>query len=91
MKLNSTIGNLLLYHPNYQIIRKDRLRNGEGIMACVRSNVTVIRRRKFEPASIESLALDVKGNNGVYFMICACYRSPSKCKPAVFLASLVSS
>ena len=89
-KLNSTIGNLLLDHPNYRIIRKDRTRNGGGIMAYVRSNITVVRRRKFEPANIESLSLDVKGNNGVYFMICACYRSPSKCKPAVFLTSLAT-
>ena len=59
-------------------------------MAYVRSNITVIRRRMFDPANIESLSLDVKGNNGVYFMICACYRSPSKCKPPVFLTSLAT-
>ena len=28
-------------------------------MACVRFNITVIRRRKLEPADIESLSLDV--------------------------------
>ena len=89
-KLNSTIGNLLLDHPNYRILRKGRSRNGGGIMAYVRSNITVIRRRKLEPANIKSLSLDVRGNNGVYFMICACYRSPGKCKPTVFLSSMAA-
>lgn len=59
-------------------------------MAYVRSNITVIRRRKLEPANIESLSLDVRGNNGVYFMICACYRSPGKCKRTVFLTSMAT-
>ena len=32
----------------------------------MRSNVTVIRRRKFEPVNAESLCFDVKGNNGAF-------------------------
>ena len=59
-------------------------------MAYVSPNITVIRRQKLEPANIESLSLDVKRNNGVYFMICACYRSPGKCKPTVFLTSMAT-
>ena len=50
---------LFLDNPNYRIIRRDRSRNGEGIMAYVRFNITVIRRPKPEPADIESLTLDV--------------------------------
>lgn len=73
-KLNSTIGNLLLDHPNYRIIGRDRSRHRGGIMAYVRSNIIVIRRRKFEPVNVESSTLDVKGNNGAYFMVCACYQ-----------------
>lgn len=89
-KLSSTIGNLLLDHPYNRIIWKDRSRNGGGIKAFVRSNVTVTRRSKLEPVNIESLSLDVRGNNGVYFMICACHHSPGKCKPTVFLSSMAT-
>ena len=59
-------------------------------MAYVRSNITVMRRCKLEPANIESLSLDVRGNNGVYFMICASHDSPGKCKPTVFLSSMAT-
>ena len=56
----------------------------------VQANITVIRRRKFEPANTEFLFLGVNGNNAVYFMFCACHRSPGKYKLAVFLTSLAT-
>lgn len=41
-----------------------------------------------EPANIETICLDVKDNNKSRFLVCACYRSPGKCKESDFLAQL---
>ena len=85
------VGNLPLHHPNYRrIIRRDRSRNGGGIMAYVRSDIIVITRRKFEPANVTSLTFDVNKNNGDYFLFFANYRSPGKCKSAIFRNSLAT-
>ncbi len=47
------------------------------------------RQRSLEPAGIESVTIDVKefGNN--WFIICACYPSPGKCKSADFISACV--
>ena len=37
---------------------------------------------------IESICLDVKDSNNSRFIVCACYRSPTKYKESDFLASL---
>ena len=53
----------------------------------IRSTITAYRRVKLEPVGVESICLDVKGSQNVWFLICACYRSPSKCKISDFISS----
>ena len=56
------------------------------------ADLSVYRRRKLEPKKVESICLDVKDTNNTRFIVCACYRSPSKCKCKVshFISSLSS-
>ena len=79
-KINGTTSSSLFAHSQYRIIRRDRKRGGGGLLVYIRSNVTAHRQINFEPEGVESICLDVKGYANNWFMICACYRSPGKCK-----------
>ena len=57
------------------------------MLVYIRSTITAYRRVKLEPVGVESICLDVKGNQNVWFLICACYRSPFKCKISDFISS----
>ena len=81
-KLDSTYNNYLLQHPHYRMLRRDRKKGGGGLLVYIRN------RLKLEPADMESICIDVKGHNNSRFIVLACYRSPSKNKPADFLPSL---
>ena len=86
-KLDGTVSNAILGHPEYKIIRRDRKRGAGGLMVYIRSCVTARRQSKIEPENVESICLDIKGNNNNWFIVLACYRSPNKCKIPVFIAS----
>ncbi|KAL9986310.1 hypothetical protein ACROYT_G000444 [Oculina patagonica] len=77
-------------HPGYRIIRQDRKKGGGGLMASVREDLAVIRRRKLEPEQVESICLDVMDSRRSRFIICSCYRSDKMCKPADVLLSVAS-
>ena len=51
-------------------------------MAYIKAGLSVYRRTKLEPVDVESICLDVQD------VVCACYRSPGRCKEEDFLASL---
>ena len=79
-KIDCTVSSHLVSHPGFRTIRKDRNKGAGGLLA--------YRRLKLESSDIESICLDVKDSNNSRFIVCACYRSPTKCKESVFLASL---
>lgn len=87
-KLDSTYNTTLLQHPYYRILRRDRKKGGGGLLVYIRNSVSAYRRHKLEPTDMESICIDVKGHNNSRFIVLACYRSPSKNKPADFLPSL---
>ena len=85
-KIDDSVSNNLISHPQYRIIRKDRKRGAGGMLVYIRSTITAYRRVKLEPVGVESISLDVKGSQNVWFLICACYRSPFKCKISDFIS-----
>ena len=89
-KIDCSVSSSLLSQPGYRTVRKDRKKGGGGLMAYIRAELSVYRRAKLEADDIESICLDVKDNNISRFLVCACYRSPGKCKELDFLAALSS-
>ena len=60
-----------------------------GMLVYTRRSIKALRRAKLEPDGVESICLYVKGSGNSWFLICACYRSPGKCKISDFLSSCV--
>ena len=87
-KIDKTVSSSLLSQSGFRIVRKDRKKGAGGLLAYIRTDLSVYRRAKMEPANIETNCLDVKDNNKSRFLVCACYRSPGKCKESDFLAEL---
>jgi hypothetical protein len=88
-KIDNSVSNSLLQHSKYRIIRRDRKRGAGGILVYIRSTITAVRRVNLEPEGIESICLDIKGCGNSWFIVCACYRSPGKCKISDFIPSCV--
>ncbi|XP_068719429.1 uncharacterized protein [Montipora capricornis] len=84
-KIDGSVSSTLFAYAEYRIIRKDRKKGGGGLLVYIRSNVTAHRQIKLESDGIESICLDVKGCANNWFLICACYRSPGKCKITEFI------
>ena len=89
-KIDAKYSDDLFRQPGYRIIRQDRKKGGGGLMAFVREDLAVLRRRKLEPEQVESICLDVMDSRKMRFIICSCYRSDKICKPAEFLRSLTT-
>ena len=87
-KIDSTVSSHLVSHPGFRTTRKDRKKGAGGLLAYIRNDLSAYRRLKLESSDIESICLDVKDSNNSRFIVCACYRSPTKCKESDFLASL---
>ena len=87
-KIDSTVSSHLVSHPGFRTIRKDRNKGAGGLLAYIRNDLSAYRRLKLDSSDIESICLDVKDSNNSRFIVCACYRSPTKCKESDFLASL---
>ena len=85
---DSTVSSLLVLNPGFRTIRKDRKKGPGDLLAYIRNGLSAYRRLKLESSDIESIRLDVKGSNNSRFIVCACYRSPTKNKESDFLASL---
>ena len=87
-KIDSSVSSHLVSHQGFRTIRKDRKKGAGGLLAYIRNDLSAYRRLKLESSDIESICLDVKNSNNSRFIVCACYRSPTKCKESDFLASL---
>ena len=79
-KIDSTASSHLVSHPGFRTIRKDRKKGAGGLLAYIRNDLSAYRRLKLESSDIESICLDVKDSNNSRFIVCACYRSPTKCR-----------
>ena len=88
-KIDGSVNSSLFAHSEYRIIRRDRMKGGGRMLVYIRRSITALRRARLEPDGVESICLDVKGCGNSWFLICACYRSPGKCKISDFLSSCV--
>ena len=89
-KLDGTTSDSFLQQPGYRTIRRDRKKGVSGLIAFVREDLPVCRRRNMEPESVESLCLDVMDSRKARFIVCARYRPPKFCQITDFLSSLTS-
>ena len=89
-KLDGTTSDSFLQQPWYRTIRRGRKKGAGGLIAFVREDLPVCRRRNLEPESVESLCLDYMEARKARFIVCACYRSPKFCQITDFLSSLTS-
>ena len=58
-----------------------------GLLVYIRITVVRCRPIKMEPEKIEFICLNVKRNANSWFYVCACYRSPNKCKVYDFISA----
>ena len=70
--------------------QRDRKKGAGGLIAFVREDLPVCRRRNLEPESVESLCLDYMEARKARSIVCACYTSPKFCQITDFLSSLTS-
>ena len=70
-KLDGTTSDSFLQQPGYSTIRCDRKKGVGGLIAFVREDLPVCRRRNMEPESVESLCLDVMDSRKARFIVCA--------------------
>ena len=59
------------------------------MLVYIRRSITALRQARLKPDGVESICLDVKGCGNSWFLICACYCSPGKCKISDSLSSCV--
>ena len=70
-KLDGTTSDSFLQQPGYCTIRRDRKKGASGLIAFVREDLPVCRRRNLEPESVESLCLDVMEiKKGSLYSVC---------------------
>ena len=86
-RIDKFVSTSLLSNPHYRIIRNDRKKGAGGLLVYIHNSIKARRQPKLEPSGVESICLNVKGNNNTWFFLCACYRSPNKCKVIDFISS----
>lgn len=86
-KIDKSVSSSLLSTPHYRIIRRDRKQGAGDLLVYIRNTVIARRQVKMEPENIESICLSFKGNANTWFYVCACYRSPNKCKVTDFISA----
>ena len=76
-KLNDTISDNEIYLPGFEIIRKDRLkngRNGGGVCLYIRSNLNYNIRSDLEHDKLEMISIEIKNPNSRPFVVSTWYR-----------------
>ena len=76
-KLNDTISDNEIYLPGFEIIRKDRLkngRNGGGVCLYIRSNLNYNIRSDLEHDKLEMISIEIKNPNSRPFFVSTWYR-----------------
>ena len=76
-KLDESFRDQLLQVDGYRLEQRDRNEFGGGIVAFVRSDISIRRRKELEMAQTESVLLEVKINDSKWAILCV-YRPPSQ-------------
>ena len=58
-RLDSSISDNILHLNDYDIIRKDRSRNGGGVCICLRSSINYNIRNDLIPTELEAVCIEI--------------------------------
>ena len=63
--------------PGYDIVRRDRNRNGGGVAMFIRSNISFINRNDLVPEVLEQICVEISRPNSKPFLVSSWYRPPN--------------
>ena len=75
-RLDDSIDNSEVKIPGYDLIRKDRNRNGEGVAIYLRDVIPYTNRADLIPVNAEAICLEIKKPKAKPVLISTCYRPP---------------
>ncbi len=75
--LDDTVSDGEICIPGYKVYRKDRNRNGGGVVVYVNQNLRVTRRKDLDSTSLEAVWLEIRERANQRALIGVCYRPPS--------------
>jgi hypothetical protein len=76
-RLDSNITDNIVHLTDYDIIRKDRSRNGGGICICLRSSINYKIRNDLVPSELEAVCIEIIKPHSKPFLVTTVYRPPS--------------
>jgi hypothetical protein len=77
-KIDMSVSDFDISIPGYNIFRRDRNKNGGGVVVYVKVNLFVKRLRHLCSSENECVWLEIKLNKSSPFFLCAIYRPPSR-------------
>lgn len=77
-RLDASIPNSCVSITNYNIVRKDRNRNGGGVAVYIYNSVNYTNSSHLIPETMEAVCIDILKPNSRPFSIVSCYRPPNK-------------
>ena len=75
-RLNSTITDGMIQIDGYDIIRKDRSRNGGGVCIYLRNSINYQIRQDLIPADLEAICIEITKPHSRPFVVVTVYRPP---------------
>ena len=75
-RLNSTIPDSMIHIDGYNIIRKDRSRNGGGVCICIRNTINYQIRQDLSPPVLEVICIEISKPHSRPFVVVTVYRPP---------------
>lgn len=75
-RLDDTIHNDEVKIIGYELVRKDRNRNGGGVAIFIRNAIPYIERRELIPDNVEAICLEIKKSKSKPVLISTWYRPP---------------
>lgn len=76
-RLDSTIPNECVALKNYNIVRKDRNRNGGGVAIYIRKTINFVNNSESISKGLEAVCVDIIKPNSKPLTVLSCYRPPN--------------
>ena len=76
-RLDSSITNGMIHLNDYDIIRKDRSRNGGGVCIYLRSSINYIIRQDLISSELEAVCIEIIKPHSRPFLVTTVYRPPN--------------
>ena len=75
-RLDDSIPNSEIKISGYDIVRRDRNRNGGGVAMYIRSCITFTNRNDLVPESLEQICIEINKPKSKPFLVSSWYRHP---------------